>query len=96
MDEINRLTAEMLGLFEIEAFNKHTCGCLFSKDFDNWTDLSETCRLAMADLRMAILQDIMANNLKVVVLGPGQATKERQGGQFNNLVCLQGWVVPLL
>ena len=81
MDEINRLTAERPGLFEIEAFDKHTRGCLFGKDFENWTDLSETCGLAMADPRMAILRDIAANNPKVVVPGPGQAAKGRPGAR---------------
>ena len=54
---------------------------MFGKDSDNWTDLSETCGLALTDPRMAILRDIAANNLKVVVPGPGQAAKERPGGQ---------------
>ena len=76
----------MPGLFEIEAFNKHTHGCLFGKDFDNWTNLLETCGLAMADQRMAILQDLVANNPKVVVPGPGQAAKERLGGQAADAV----------
>ena len=86
VDEINRLTAEMPGLFEIEAFDKHTRGCLFGEDFENWTDLSETCGLAMADPRMAVLRDIAANNPRVAVPGPGQAAKERTGGQAADAV----------
>ena len=50
----------------------------------------------MADLRMAILQDIAANNLKVVMPGPGQAVKERLGGQVVDAVRVElegvmGW-----
>ena len=85
-DEINRLTAERPGLFEIEAFDKHLRGCLFGKFFDSWTDLSETCGLALTDPRMAILWDIAANNPKVVVPGPQQAAKERLGGQAADAV----------
>ena len=86
VDEINRLTAERPGLFEIEAFDKHTRGCLFGKDFDSWVDLSETCGLAMTDPRMVILRDIAASNPKAVVRGPGQAPKERPGGQAADAV----------
>ena len=59
---------------------------MFGKDSDNWTDLSETCGLALTDPRMAILRDIAANNPKVVVPGPGQAVKERPGGQAADAV----------
>ena len=82
VDEINRLTREKPGLFEVDAFDKHLRGCLFGKDFDNWVDLSETCGLAMADPRMTMLREIQCGEQSE---GGGDRVKactlERSGGR---------------
>ena len=80
IDEINRLTAEKLELFEVETFDRHLQGCLFGKDFDSWTDLSESCGLTMEHANMAILCDIAASNPRAVVLSLVQGGNERAGG----------------
>ena len=61
-------------------------GCLFSKDFVSWSDLSESSGLGMGHVNMSVLRDIAASNLRVVSSSPVHRMEEKAKGQAADAV----------
>ena len=59
---------------------------MYGKDFDSWVDLSETCRLTMADPRMTMLREIVEGNLREEPAKAKPAAQEQPGGQVADAV----------